>query len=239
MAAGNQTLTTVFTPTDSVDYNTASASVVLVVTPAPGFTLSATSGSLTVNPGKTGTDTITVTGQGGFNSSVTLSASGLPSGVTVAYGTDPTKGSSVLTFTANTSAAVGTYSITVKGVSGSLSATTTISLTIQSVFACHVGYSITDSWPSGFEVALSIGNTGTTAISSWTLTWTFANGQKVTQFWNGNESQSGTNVTVTNLSYNGTIAAGGTYTAAGFNGSWNNKTNAVPTSFAINGTVCK
>jgi len=239
LAAGNQTLTTTFTPTDQVDYNAASASVVLVVKAAPSFTLSASSGSLTVNPGKTGTDTITVTGQNGFNSSVTLSASGLPSGVTVAYGTNPTTGSSVLTFTASMSAAVGTYSITVKGVSGSLSATATISLTIQSAFACHVGYSITDSWSGGFEVALSIGNTGTTAISSWTLTWNFANGQKVTQFWNGNESQSGANVTVTNMSYNGTIAAGGTYTAAGFNGSWNNKTNAVPTSFAINGTVCK
>jgi len=239
LAAGNQTLTTVFTPTDQVDYNTASASVVLVVKPAPSFTLSASSGSLTVNPGKTGTETITVTGQNGFNSSVTLSASGLPSGVTAAFGTNPTTGSSLLTFTASTSAAVGTYSITVKGVSGSISATTTISLTIQSAFACHVGYSITNSWSGGFQVALSIGNTGTTAISNWTLTWTFANGQKVTQFWNGNESQSGANVTVTNMSYNGTIAAGGTYTAAGFNGSWNNQTNAVPTSFAINGTVCK
>ena len=239
LTAGNQTLTTTFTPTDQVDYNSASASVVLAVKAAPSFTLGASSGSLTVNPGKTGTDTIIVTGQNGFNSSVTLSASGLPSGVTVAYGANPTTGSSVLTFTASTSAAIGTYSITVKGISGSLSATTTISLTIQSAFACHVGYSITDSWSGGFEVALSLGNTGTTAISSWTLTWTFANGQKVTQFWNGNESQSGANVTVTNMSYNGTIAAGGSYTAAGFNGSWNNQTNAVPTSFAINGTVCK
>ena len=238
-SAGNQMLTATFTPMDQVDYNAASASVVLVVKAAPSFTLSASSGSLTVNPGKTGTDTITVIAQNGFNSSVTLSASGLPSGVTVAYGTNPTTGSSALTFTASTSAAVGTYSITVKGVSGSSSATSTISLTIQSAFACHVGYSITNSWSGGFEVALSIGNTGTTAISSWTLTWTFANGQEVTQFWNGNESQSGANVTVTNMSYNGTIAAGGTYTASGFNGSWNNKTNAVPTSFAINGTVCK
>jgi hypothetical protein len=40
------------------------------------------------------------------------------------------------------------------------------------------------------------------------------------------------------MSYNGTIAAGGT-TSLGFNGIWNNSTNAVPASFALNGTACK
>jgi hypothetical protein len=71
------------------------------------------------------------------------------------------------------------------------------------------------------------------------LTWSFANGQTVTQFWNGNDTQSGAKVTVTNMSYNGSIPAGGSYTGAGFNGSRNNATNVVPTSFAINGGVCK
>ena len=238
-AAGNQTLTTVFTPTDSADYNSTTASVVLVVKAAPSFTLSASSSSLTEIQGKSGTDTITVAGQNGFNSSVTLSTSGLPTGVAVTFATNPTTGSSVLTFKASSSAAVGTYAITVNGASGSLSASTTISLTIQSAFACHVGYSIVSSWPGGFEAALSINNTGTVAISNWTLTWTFANGQQITQFWNGNESQGGAKVTINDLSYNGSIPTGGSYTGAGFNGSWNNKTNAVPTSFAINGTACQ
>ena len=105
-------------------------------------------------------------------------------------------------------------------------------------FACHIAYSITNQWPGGFQAAITINNTGTTGITNWTLTWTFANAQTITQLWNGTETQSGANVTVTNLSYNGTIAAGGNYNGMGFTGTWNNTTNAVPASFAVNGTTC-
>jgi len=100
-------------------------------------------------------------------------------------------------------------------------------------------YSIGSQWSGGFGAAITIENTGTAAISNWTLTWAFANGQTITQLWNGNETQSGANVTVTNMSYNGSIPAGGSYNGMGFNGAWNNVTNAVPTSFAVNGTPCK
>jgi hypothetical protein len=148
----------------------------------------------------------------------------------------------VLTLAASSSAATGTSTVTITGTSGALTATTTIALTVSTAtsgFACHINYSITNQWPGGFGTAITINNTGTTSISNWTLTWTFANGQTVTQIWNGSETQSGANVTVNNLSYNGTIAAGGNYNGMGFNGSWNNTTNAVPTSFAVNGTTCK
>jgi hypothetical protein len=46
-------------------------------------------------------------------------------------------------------------------------------------------------------------------------------------------------VKVTNMSYNGSIPAGGSYTGVGFNGTWNNTTNAIPTSFVVNGTACR
>jgi Cellulose binding domain len=104
--------------------------------------------------------------------------------------------------------------------------------------ACHVVYNITNQWPGGFGASLNIQNTGTTALSNWTLTWSFANGQTVTQLWNGNATQSGANVRVRNMSYNGTIPAGSSYSGVGFNGSWNTVTNGVPTSFAVNGTTC-
>ncbi len=103
---------------------------------------------------------------------------------------------------------------------------------------CKVVYTISSQWGGGFGAAISIQNTGTTALSSWTLTWAFANGQTVSQLWNGTVAQSGANVTVNNLSYNGSIAAGATLTGVGFNGTWNNVTNAIPTSFAVNGTAC-
>lgn len=103
--------------------------------------------------------------------------------------------------------------------------------------SCHIAYSIVNSWPGGFQAAITIQNTGSTAWSSWVLTWTFANGQSISGLWNGAASQSGANVTVRNLSYNGSIPAGGSYNGVGFTGTWNN-TNAVPTSFAVNGTTC-
>jgi hypothetical protein len=104
--------------------------------------------------------------------------------------------------------------------------------------SCVVDYTISNSWGGGFGAALTIKNTGTSALSSWTLTWSFANGQTITQFWNGTEAQSGSNVTVKNLSYNGSIPAGGSVTGLGFNGTWNNSTNAIPATISLNGTAC-
>jgi hypothetical protein len=96
----------------------------------PNYTLSASPSSLSVTQGTSGSSTITVTPSGGFTGSVSLSTSALPSGVTASFGTNPTTGSSVLTFTASSTATTGTSSITITGVSGTLSHTTSISLTI-------------------------------------------------------------------------------------------------------------
>jgi endoglucanase len=102
---------------------------------------------------------------------------------------------------------------------------------------CRVSYTITNQWPGGFGANLAITNLGD-PLTSWTLGWTFANGQMVTQLWNGTVSQSGSAVRVTNMSYNGSIATGATLTGVGFNGSWNNVTNSVPTAFTVNGVAC-
>ena len=111
---------------------TASTTFGMIVTTktTPGFTLAASPTSLSVTQGKTATDTITVTDVGGFTGSVTLAASNLPSGVTAAFATNPTTGSSVVTFTASTTAAAGNYTVTITGTSGSTTATTTIGLTV-------------------------------------------------------------------------------------------------------------
>jgi hypothetical protein len=221
---------------------TLAASTTIALTVAsPGFTLSASPPTLSVGQGSSATDTITVAGAGGFTGSVTLAATGLPSGVTALFATNPTTGTSVLTLNASATATLGTSTVTITGTSGALTASTTVGLTITPGGgpSCHVAYSISSQWSGGFGAAIAIDNTGTTALSNWTLTWTFANGQTITQLWNGTETQSGANVTITNLSYNGSIPAGGSYTGMGFNGTWNNTTNAVPTSFAVNGTTCK
>ncbi len=98
----------------------------------PGFTLSPSAPSLSVTQGSTATDTVTVADENGFSGSVTLAASGLPSGVTASFGTNPTTGSSVVTFTASSSAATSTSTVTITGTSGSTTGSTTIALTVGS-----------------------------------------------------------------------------------------------------------
>ena len=104
--------------------------------------------------------------------------------------------------------------------------------------ACNILYAIQPQNTSAFGANVTIENTGTTAITSWSLTWAFANGQTISSLWNGIETQSGANVTVKNEPYNGSIAAGGTLSGIGFNGTWNGTTNAIPTAFSLNGTAC-
>ncbi|MFG2041400.1 cellulase family glycosylhydrolase [Dactylosporangium sp. NPDC048998] len=96
--------------------------------------------------------------------------------------------------------------------------------------ACTATYTITNQWtgsPGGFQASVTV-KAGNAPISKWTVKWTFANGQTITQLWSGTVTTSGSAVTVTNMSYNGSIPANGT-TDFGFTGTWNSTTNAVPT----------
>jgi len=97
---------------------------------SPSFTLSAGPANPSVGQGGTVTTTITVTGQNGFNGSVTLSASGLPTGVTASFNPPSTTSTSVLTLAAAGTAATGTTAVTVIGASGSLAPTTPVNLTV-------------------------------------------------------------------------------------------------------------
>jgi hypothetical protein len=81
-----------------------------------------------------------------------------------------------------------------------------------------------------------ISDTGASAVSSWSLAFTFPGDQKITSDFNGSASQSGENATLTNASYNGSISPGGSVTV-GFQGTWTNS-DAAPTSFTLNSAAC-
>ncbi|MFL6203696.1 MAG: hypothetical protein ACJ76J_31390 [Thermoanaerobaculia bacterium] len=108
------------------------------VTPAgtvtPDFTISASPSSVSVVQGNSGSSTITTSALNGFNSSIALTASGQPTGVTVSFSPSsiaaPGSGSSTMSIAVASSTAVGTYSITVTGSGGAISHTTTVSLTV-------------------------------------------------------------------------------------------------------------
>src|SRR5205807_2280943 len=88
----------------------------------------------------------------------------------------------------------------------------------QAATGCRVDYAVSSSWQGGFGANVTITNLGD-PVTSWRLTWLFTAGQTITQLWNGTVAQSGANVTVGNVSYNGAIGTGAS-ASFGFNGSW-------------------
>jgi hypothetical protein len=102
----------------------------LTVDALGSFTLTASPKTLTVAQGSSGTSTITVDAKNGFDQEVTLSASGVPTGVTATFSTNPTTSTSVLTLTVSGSAATGKSTITIDGTYGTLSKKATVKLTV-------------------------------------------------------------------------------------------------------------
>lgn len=108
---------------------TRTANVNMTVT-VPDFALAATPALRTLTPGASTTYAIAVTPSGGFAGNVALSVSGLPAGTTAAFSPNPAGSSSTLTVTTSASTPGGTSSLTISGVSGSLTRTATVSLTV-------------------------------------------------------------------------------------------------------------
>ncbi|MGW3038268.1 glycoside hydrolase family 6 protein [Streptomyces sp. NPDC001178] len=100
---------------------------------------------------------------------------------------------------------------------------------------CTVDYKIQSQWDTGFTAAVSITNNAA-AKSGWSLKWSYAGNQKVTNGWNAKISQNGADVTAANESYNGTLVSGGSV-SFGFNGSYSG-TNSVPATFTLDGVTC-
>jgi cellulase/cellobiase CelA1 len=100
-----------------------------------------------------------------------------------------------------------------------------------------VAYTIINPWNDGFQGNVKITNTSATAVTGWTLRWTFANGQVLSQSWGGTYVQTGANVAMTNVDWNRVITANGGTAEFGFIAS-HSGTNAKPTSFTLNGAAC-
>jgi glucuronoarabinoxylan endo-1,4-beta-xylanase len=101
---------------------------------------------------------------------------------------------------------------------------------------CQVIYTTQSQWGGGFVAGVTITNTGSSAINGWTLGFTFPGDQKITNAWNGQATQSGETVSITNEGYNATIAPGAN-TSLGFQGTWTNS-DAAPAAFTVNGAPC-
>jgi kumamolisin len=115
---------------------TQKTTVALTVTAAAGadFSISASPTAISVVRGKSGTSTITTAALNGFDSAVTLSASGEGSQQTVTFSPNPVaapgSGSSTMTVKVGTRATVGTHTITITGTGGGKTHTATVTLTV-------------------------------------------------------------------------------------------------------------
>ena len=143
-----------------------SAYVRLSITLQPSFALTATGNTpstdtpaLTVASGSSAVAQINITDIAGFTNRVSLSATGLPSGVTGTFGLNPTYNSTTFTLTADQTVQPTTtpIPIIVTGISGSITKTTTFNLVVvRSGFTLH-------ATPQSLTVLQ--GSTGTTTVS--------------------------------------------------------------------------
>jgi glucose/arabinose dehydrogenase len=95
---------------------------------------------------------------------------------------------------------------------------------------CTATFTKISEWQGNFQGEVLVRNASSASISSWTVTFTFGNGQVINQLWGGTFTQSGANVTIRNETWNGTLGPNATATA-GFLASWTG-TNNPPTNIS-------
>ena len=94
-------------------------------------------------------------------------------------------------------------------------------------------YTKVSDWGSGFEGKWTVKNTGTTALSSWTVEWDYPSGTAVTSAWDATVTSSGTHWTAKNVGWNGSLSPGASV-SFGFNGSG----TGAPSGCKVNGASC-
>jgi Cellulose binding domain len=99
--------------------------------------------------------------------------------------------------------------------------------------SCSAAYSVSKQWVTGFTASIKVTG-GSSAIRSWTLRYTYAGGERLAMGWDGNWSQSGDTVTVSNASWNGSLAPG---SYARIRAKFDNQgTSSVPSAISCTGT---
>ncbi|MFE5403782.1 glycosyl hydrolase family 18 protein [Streptomyces sp. NPDC004596] len=103
----------------------------------------------------------------------------------------------------------------------------------QAAANATASFTKSSDWGTGFGGQWTVKNTGTSAISSWTVEWDFPSGTSVTSAWDADVTNSGNHWTAKNKSYNGSIAPGASV-SFGFNGAGPGS----PSNCKLNGDSC-
>jgi Abnormal spindle-like microcephaly-assoc'd, ASPM-SPD-2-Hydin len=151
-------------------------SVFGLLSTTPDFTVSATPGSQTVALGAGTTFLVNVGAIQGFSDTITLSVSGLPTGATASFNPTTLGGGTSSTLAVNTSAntPTGNSTLTITGISGSLTHAATVTLVVNAATTPTPAAQIT---PAGLTYtgqsvgvasaaqALTLANSGTAALA--------------------------------------------------------------------------
>jgi hypothetical protein len=82
-----------------------------------------------------------------------------------------------------------------------------VSTTPPRTSACLASYEVTNSWPGGYQVLVTVRNDDRPSFTGWTVRWELPAGHSINNLWNGSLSQHGSSVTVSNTSYNSVLSA--------------------------------
>ncbi|MGW4681149.1 cellulase family glycosylhydrolase [Micromonospora taraxaci] len=94
-------------------------------------------------------------------------------------------------------------------------------------------FSVTNNWGNGYQGQVTVTNNTSAQITSWRVEFDLPSSSSVSQSWNAQQTTSGSRYAFTNVSWNGTLAAGAS-TSFGFlvNGT------GTPLNCTVNGASC-
>jgi endo-1,4-beta-xylanase len=189
---------------------------------ASGTTATSTSLSWTAS-----TDNVGVTGYD------ILRAPGASGGTFAVVGTSTTTSFTDSTLTASSTFR---YQVRARDAAGNMSAVSNTVTVMTSgggtTGACSAVPTVQTQWGTGYVIQpLTITNTSTSTITSWTVTYTLPAGHALTGSWNATVTTSGQTVTAKSVSFNGTLAPGASTTSFGFQASRPNGNTALPTGY--------
>jgi hypothetical protein len=77
---------------------------------------------------------------------------------------------------------------------------------------CAARYEVTNSWPGGYQVQVTVRNDRTAGLSGWRVRWQLPAGHRISGLWNGTFTVDGSTVTVENAAWNAKLDADATTT---------------------------
>lgn len=100
---------------------------------------------------------------------------------------------------------------------------------------CAGAVSIDNSWPQGYQAAITVTNRGTTALTNWVASWTVPDGVTLNNGWNATVTQSGSRMRAQAPDWSTTLAPGASW-AIGFIA--NGPFSPSPSAVALDGVSC-